>query len=129
MRRYNYRIVGTGEVITFEGTYQASTSQAFAISFYTLFSLASIALVLSIVVPDGGNWWYLITLPSPLAGWYYYNNATRNEQVKVKMVTEDDDSATDIVIEGDDEEIDRFRTELKLMEKGKVYVPGILNRE
>lgn len=59
--KYNYRIVGTGDVVTFEGTYQASTSQAFAISFYTLFSLASVALVLSIVVPDSES---LFLLPS-----------------------------------------------------------------
>ena len=30
-------------------------------------------------------------------------------QFKVKMVTEDDDSVTDIIVEGDVEEIDRFR--------------------
>lgn len=36
------------------------------------------------------------------------------------MVTNDDDTTTDIILEGDTEEIERFRKELQLMEKGKV---------
>ena len=47
-------------------------------------------------------------------------------QWQVKMVTADDDSVTDIVIEGDEEEAERFRKELDLAEKGKVYVKGLL---
>ena len=55
-------------------------------------------------------------------------NANRKEQFKIKMVTSDDDSVTDIVVEGDEEEIDRFRKELELLEKGMEYVKGILER-
>ena len=33
----------------------------------------------------------------------------RQEEVKVKMVTSDDDLTTDITLEGDEEELDRFR--------------------
>ena len=47
-------------------------------------------------------------------------------QVKVKMVTADDESVTDIILEGDEEELDRFSKELDLMEKGKIKVKGIL---
>jgi hypothetical protein len=119
--------VGTGEVITFEGTYAASKSQAFAITTYTLFSLWAIALVLATLFPEPvGNWWYGMCLISPASGYYYYANGTRNEQVKIKMVTDDTEQTTDIIIEGDDEEIDRFRTELNLVEKGKIRVKGIL---
>lgn len=42
------------------------------------------------------------------------------------MVTADDDSTTDIVVEGDQEEVTRMSKELVLVEKGKVYVKGFL---
>lgn len=46
--------------------------------------------------------------------------------MQVKMVTTDDDSTTDIVVEGDQEEVTRMSKELQLVEKGKVYVKGLL---
>ena len=95
---------------------------------YTLISLASTALVLSIAAPWGGNWWYSMCLISPAAGAYYVKNANRTEEFRVKMVTADNDTTTDIVVEGDEEEIDRFRRELGLVEKGMEYVKGILER-
>lgn len=127
-KTYNYEIKSTGEVITFEGQYRASTSQAAALVAYTLISLASTALVLSIAAPWGGNYWYLLCLLSPAAGAYYLAKADRTEQMRVKMVTADDDSVTDITLEGDEEELDRFAGELGMVEKGKVYVRGILER-
>lgn len=125
-RNYNYTVKSKGEVIVFEGNYRASVGQAAALVLYTLISLASTALVLSIAAPWGGNWWYSMCLISPAAGAYYLKNANRTEEFKVKMVTSDDDLTTDIVVEGDDEEIDRFRKELGMMEKGMEYVKGIL---
>jgi len=100
-RNYNYTVKETGDVITFEGNYQASLGQAAALVLYTLISLASTALVLSIAAPFGGNWWYTMCLISPAAGAYYMKNANRREEFKVKMVTADDDSTTDIVVEGE----------------------------
>ena len=44
------------------------------------------------------------------------------------MVTSDDELVTDILVEGDKEEIERLRQELVLWEKGKVYVKGILEQ-
>lgn len=123
--------------------------------------LGSTALVLSIAAPFGGSYWYGLTLLSPLAGAYYWNRGSREEQfavgcvdaahrmacivhtvllcwwlttvgakllqhLQVKMVTADDDSTTDIVVEGDTEEVTRMSKELQLVEKGKVYVKGIL---
>lgn len=125
-KNYNYEVKNTGDVITFEGRYAASVSQAAALVLYTAISLASTALVLSIAAPWGGSWWYLMTLVSPAAGAYYLKNAERKEEFKVKMVTSDDDSVTDIVVQGDEEEIDRLRRELGFMEKGMEYVKGIL---
>lgn len=123
---YNYRVKSTSDVIVFVGDFQSSLGQALQLVLYTFFGLASIALVLSIQVPEVGNYWYGLTAISPLAGWYYWTNAEREEEVKVKLATADDDSETEIIIEGDEEELDRFSKELKLQEKGKVYVKGLL---
>jgi hypothetical protein len=125
-KNYNYTVKETGEVIVFEGNYRASVGQAAALVMYTAISLASTALVLSIAAPFGGNWWYLMTLISPAAGAYYFKNAERTEEFQVKMSTSDDDKTTDITVQGDEEEIDRFRKELDLLEKGMVRVKGIL---
>lgn len=46
--------------------------------------------------------------------------------LQIKMVTADDDSTTDIVVEGDQEEVTRMSKELQFVEKGKVYVKGLL---
>lgn len=43
--------------------------------------MGSIALVLSILVPSVGNWWYLLTLLSPAAWFYYFQKGERVEQV------------------------------------------------
>eukprot|EP00889_Picochlorum_renovo_P003590 jgi/Picre1/30620/NNA_005981.t1 len=109
-----------------EGHMPASLGQAAALVLYTAISLASTALVLSIAAPFGGNWWYLMCLISPAAGAYYLKNAERTEEFKVKMTTSDDDKTTDITVQGDEEEIERFRKELDLYEKGMEYVKGIL---
>jgi len=61
-------------------------------------------------------------------GVYYWRRASRKEQIKVKMVIAEDESSTDVVVQGDDGQIDELRKELKLMEKGMVYVKGILER-
>ena len=97
-------------------------------------ALGSLALVLTIVEQaafDGnfglGNFWYLSTLISPVAGKYYLDNAERDEQVSVKIVTEDDEMTSDIVVQGDEEEVDRFQKTLDLREKGMIYVKGILD--
>ena len=46
----------------------------------------------------------------------------------MKMVTSDDDTTVDITVEGDAEEIERFRRELDLTPKGMVRVKGILEQ-
>ena len=80
------------------------------LTFCTFIAIGSLALVLTIVeqqvfgLGNGlGNIWYLSTLVSPIAGKYYLDNAERSEEVSVKLVTEDDESITDLTIMGDDE--------------------------
>lgn len=67
------------------------------------------------------------SVPHPLSrsGLYYWQRSQRTEQVQVKMVTADDERSADVIIQGSDEEVERLRRELKLMEKGMVYVKGI----
>ena len=45
--------------------------------------MASIALVLSILVPSVGNTWYGLTALSPLAAIYYFSRGERVEQVRL----------------------------------------------
>lgn len=124
----NYRPVELGEVATFEGNVAPQQGIAAYITFCAFMGLLSLSLVLTIAVPGPGNLWYALTLLSPFAGVYYQQKADRRERIKVKLETSDDDSVTDLTVEGDDEELDRLRRELNLQEKGKVYVQGLLEQ-
>ena len=72
-----------------------------------------------------GDNWYWMTLVSPLAGVYYWENAAQVEEVNVKLVTNDNDSETDIRVQGPVDAVEDFRRALSLNEKGMVYVKGI----
>ncbi|XP_062183071.1 protein COFACTOR ASSEMBLY OF COMPLEX C SUBUNIT B CCB1, chloroplastic-like [Phragmites australis] len=123
--RNNFTILDRGEVITFEGTMVPSRGQAALLTFCTCISLGSVGLVLSIAVPEGGNnWFWLITL-SPLAGVYYWTKASRKEEIKVKMILSDDGNVSEILVRGDDVQVEQMRKDLKLSEKGMIYVKGI----
>ncbi|XP_076893083.1 protein COFACTOR ASSEMBLY OF COMPLEX C SUBUNIT B CCB1, chloroplastic-like [Bidens hawaiensis] len=126
--RNNFSVVDRGETITFEGEMVPSRGQAALLTFCTCISLASVALVLTITVPDVGNNWFAITLLSPLAGVYYWKRASRKEQIKVRMTVAEDGTLSEIIIQGDDQQVDQMRKELKLSEKGMVYVKGIFER-
>ena len=126
-RRNNYVVADAGEVITFEGNIAPERGTAAYITFCVLIGLLCIGLVCSIALP-GGDAWYGLALLSPLSGQYYLDNAGRKEEVKVKMVTSDDDMTVDITVEGDQEEVERFRRELDLTPKGMVRVKGVLER-
>merc|ERR1712205_274957 len=124
-KRNNYVIADAGEVITFEGNIAPERGTAAYITFCAAVGLLCIGLVCSIALP-GGNAWYALALISPLSGKYYLDNAGRKESVKVKMV--DNEVTTDVIVEGDAEEIERFRRDLNLCEKGMVRVKGILEQ-
>eukprot|EP00565_Helicotheca_tamesis_P005198 CAMPEP_0185727238 /NCGR_PEP_ID=MMETSP1171-20130828/2974_1 /TAXON_ID=374046 /ORGANISM="Helicotheca tamensis, Strain CCMP826" /LENGTH=400 /DNA_ID=CAMNT_0028395757 /DNA_START=97 /DNA_END=1299 /DNA_ORIENTATION=- len=132
MKANNYEVQDAGEVITFRGLVQRSTSQAFFLVFCTALGMASLALVLQIqfqdlVLPVIGkpNWFYLCFL-SPYAGIYYWKSGDRVDDIKVKLVTNDEETENEITIEGNDEEIERMWRTLNLTEKGMVKVEGIL---
>ncbi|KAK6256181.1 Cofactor assembly of complex C subunit B [Theobroma cacao] len=126
--RNNFGVTDRGETITFEGMMVPSRGQAALLTFCTCISLASVALVLTITVPDVGNNWFWITVLSPLAGAYYWKRASRKEQIKVKVLVANDGTLSEIVVQGDDQQVDQMRKELKLSEKGMVYVKGIFER-
>ncbi|ERN06125.1 hypothetical protein AMTRI_Chr06g171000 [Amborella trichopoda] len=126
--RNNFIVSDRGEAITFEGMMVPSRGQAALLTFCTCISLASVALVLTITIPEGGNRWFWLTALSPLAGAYYWKRASRKEQIKVKMILAEDGSLSEIIVQGDDEQVEQMRKELNLMEKGMVYVKGIFER-
>ncbi|KAL2939530.1 Protein COFACTOR ASSEMBLY OF COMPLEX C SUBUNIT B CCB1 chloroplastic [Bienertia sinuspersici] len=126
--RNNFAVSDRGETITFEGMMVPSRGQAALLTFCTCISLASVALVLTITFPDVGNNWFWITVLSPLAGAYYWKRAARKEQIKVKMIVGEDGSLSDVVVQGDDQQVEQMRKELQLNEKGMVYVKGLLER-
>ncbi|KAI3699996.1 hypothetical protein L2E82_44608 [Cichorium intybus] len=126
--RNNFLVLDKGETITFEGTMVPSRGQAALLTFCTCISLGSVALVLTITVPDVGNNWFALTFLSPLAGAYYWKRASRKEQIKVKMILAEDGKLSEIVVQGDDQQVEQMRKELQLSEKGMVYVKGIFER-
>ncbi|PIN01145.1 hypothetical protein CDL12_26350 [Handroanthus impetiginosus] len=126
--RNNFAVSDRGETIIFEGMMVPSRGQAALLTFCTCISLASVALVLTITFPDVGNNWFWLTILSPLAGVYYWTKASRKEQIKVKIMVADDGSLSEIIVQGDDQQVEQMRKELQLSEKGMVYVKGIFER-
>lgn len=106
-----------------------SNSQAAFLTFCTFMGLGSLGLVLSVLFPDVGTKAYVITLLSPYAGIYYWNNAQRVDEVAIKMETSDDDQITSIIAQGGKEDLERFSKALNLPERGKVYVKGLFESE
>ncbi|KAL3640403.1 Protein COFACTOR ASSEMBLY OF COMPLEX C SUBUNIT B ccb1, chloroplastic [Castilleja foliolosa] len=115
--RNNFAVSDRGETITFEGMMVPSRGQAALLTFCTCISLASVALVLTITYPDIGNNWFLLTVLSPLAGVYYWTKASRKEEIKVRMMVDDNKTLSEIIVQGDDQQVEQMRKELQLSEK------------
>jgi len=132
MKANNYEVADAGSVITFRGVVARSASQAFFLTFCTGIGLASLALVLQIQFQEltlpgiGQPNWFLLTLLAPYAGIYYWKSGDRVDEIKVKLTSNDEETQNDIVIEGNDEEIDRMWRALELTEKGMVKIEGII---
>jgi len=123
----NYQVAAAEDVITFKGIMGQSKSQAAFLTFCTFMGLGSLALVLSILLPDVGVKAYALCLLSPYAGIYYWNNSQRIDEVKVKMETSDDEQTTSIIAEGGKEDLERFSKALAIAERGKVYIKGLFD--
>lgn len=125
----NYEVSTAEDVITFKGVMGRSNSQAAFLTFCTFMGLGSFALVVSILLPDVGSKAYFITLLSPYAGIYYWNNAQRVDEVAIKMEASDDEQVTTITAQGDKDDLERFSKALNLSERGKVYVKGLFESQ
>mmetsp|Transcript_5511 Transcript_5511/g.15547 ORF Transcript_5511/g.15547 Transcript_5511/m.15547 type:complete len:300 (-) Transcript_5511:133-1032(-) len=132
MKANNYEVLEAGETITFRGLVKKSLSQALFLTFCTALGMASLALVLQIQFQDltlpgiGSPNWFYLTLLAPYAGLYYWRSGDRLDDIKVKLLSSDDDTENEIVVEGNDDEIERMWRTLDLREKGMVKVEGIL---
>ena len=130
----NYKVAEAGETIVFKGAIEKSKSQAFFLSSCMFGGLWTLALVLSIGIPKIGpfevdNLWYLITLPSPYAGWYYWKNAQVDGEIRVRLLTSDDEKQTEVTVQAGKEQIDQFATVMDYNEKGKIRVRGIFEEK
>ncbi|KAK8969845.1 hypothetical protein KSP40_PGU006534 [Platanthera guangdongensis] len=105
-----------------------SRGHAALLTFCTCISLASVGLVLSITFPEGGNSWFKLMVLSPLAGLYYWWRASRKEEIKVKMLVDNDGKLSEIIVRGDDQQVEKMRKEMQLSEKGMIYVKGIFEQ-
>lgn len=134
MKANNYEVVDAGETITFRGVLQRSTSQAFFLIFCTTLGLLSLGLVLDIqfhdvILPMVGkpNYFYLALL-SPYAGIYYWNSGDRIDDCTVKLLTNENETENEIIVEGPEEELERMWRTLEWKEKGMVKIPGLLEQ-
>eukprot|EP00568_Trieres_chinensis_P004025 CAMPEP_0183291130 /NCGR_PEP_ID=MMETSP0160_2-20130417/655_1 /TAXON_ID=2839 ORGANISM="Odontella Sinensis, Strain Grunow 1884" /NCGR_SAMPLE_ID=MMETSP0160_2 /ASSEMBLY_ACC=CAM_ASM_000250 /LENGTH=281 /DNA_ID=CAMNT_0025451889 /DNA_START=90 /DNA_END=935 /DNA_ORIENTATION=+ len=132
MKANNYEVAEAGETITFQGLVQRSVSQACFLVFCTALGMASLALVLQIQFQDltlpvigTPNWFYLVLL-SPYAGIYYWRSGDRVDDVRVKLIANDDETENEITVEGNDEELERMWRQMGWMEKGMVKVEGLM---
>lgn len=46
----------------------------------------------------------------------------------MKMMVIDDGTQSEVVVQGDDQQVEQMRKELQLSEKGMVYVKGLFER-
>ena len=124
MKANNYDVAEAGETITFKGVLETSRSQAFFLSFCTFVGLASLALILQVQFPTIGAYFFLITLTSPYAGIYYWQNAENQNEFKVKLEERDQDTKA-LTVQGGKEDVERMARVMQLQEEGMVRVKGI----
>lgn len=63
-----------------------------------------------------------------IRGVYYWQRASRKEEIKVRILVGNDGNLSEIIVRGDDQQVEQMRKELKLSEKGMVYVKGIFEQ-
>lgn len=59
---------------------------------------------------------------------YYWKKASRKEEIKVKMMLGTKGRLDEIVVQGDDVQVEEMRKELQFSEKGMVYVKGLFEK-
>ncbi len=85
-RAYRVRgFEGEAGLVTWEGLVKASRGFAVFLSFLALVGLLCLVLVLIVVLPQVGRFWFGLVLLAPLAGWFYLKKAERLEQVSYRI--------------------------------------------
>jgi len=121
----NYKVVDAGETIVFKGEVKRSVSQACFLSFCMFGGLWCLALVLSIQLPnigplEVGDYYYAMCLLSPLAGYYYWQNAQSDDEVRLRLVATDSEEVTEVTVQASKDELDKFASVMDITEKGMV---------
>ncbi|MBD2462824.1 cofactor assembly of complex C subunit B [Oscillatoria sp. FACHB-1407] len=73
--------------ITFEGLVRPSVFLAIFLTVLAAIGILCLSLVLSFLVPGGGNWFLLLVLLAPAAGVFYWKKSARPEQVRLQVET------------------------------------------
>lgn len=126
----NYKVADAGETIVFKGIVERSKSQAAFLTTCLFGGLWCLALVLSIQLPkigpiEIGDWYYLMCLASPYAGYFYWTNAQSDDEARVRIITADNEATTEVVVQASKEELERFASVMDFNEKGKIRIRGI----
>lgn len=128
--------------IRFVGNLQGSVSQALYLTGCLLGACISVGFVAQAIFPEGlfglgPNIWYVPSVASPAAGWYYWGRAFRRDLVELQLELSDDKQLMTLNTLGDRETIEmmqqgvRFQSQTgqlyQLMERGMEYQPGLFN--
>lgn len=127
-----FELKDAGKTVTFRGKLAKKRGQAAFLTFCVFLSLLSLGLVIQTIETAAlgqgqglGNWWYAVSLISPLAGKYYLDNSDVEQELQVKIVTDDAEKETEVIVQGDDAEVEGLRVEFDWQEKGMVRVKGL----
>ncbi|MEY3870027.1 MAG: hypothetical protein RLZZ338_3918 [Cyanobacteriota bacterium] len=85
-----YRVAhidSTGNVVTFEGVVSPSLFLAIFLSGLSAVGFLCLGLVLAMLFPSVGSWFFGLLLFSPLTGIFYWQKSGRPEQVSLKLET------------------------------------------
>eukprot|EP00667_Euglena_gracilis_P011451 EG_transcript_11702 len=131
-----FELKEAGKTVTFRGKVAKKRGQAAFLTFCVFLSLLSLGLVIQTIETASlgqgqglGNWWYAVSLISPLAGKYYLDNADVDQELQVKIITDDELKETEVIVQGDDAELEGLRTEFDWQEKGMVRVKGLFEEQ
>lgn len=117
-RSYRLKAVNPDtNTVTFEGLVSPSWFLAIFLSLLAVCGSLCLSLVLATLFPQVGNLFLLLILVAPLAGWFYWQQAERLEQVSFSLEPASNHNLgmmTAIEVIGHRDELAIFQSELKL---------------
>ncbi|MEL7038345.1 MAG: cofactor assembly of complex C subunit B [Cyanobacteria bacterium J06592_8] len=115
-----YQVVQTNPAenqITYEGFVRPSWFLAIFLTLLAAVGFLCLALVLSMLVDNHGEWFLGLVILSPLTGLFYWQRAKRMEQVSLKLETTTDSSSQPqsiILVRGHRDELATLKQSLGL---------------